>query len=139
MNKYVKKAWGVFTQEDIDRAIAEERERWVKMNKSEKVGDKMEQLKLEDVRFNGPEYTPEYDKKRLTGQIQRVFYAMKDGIWRTLNEIHAKTGDPHASISAQLRHLRKPKFGGFTVNRRARGGRERGLFEYQLELKGEKK
>lgn len=87
-----------------------------------------EQLKL----FDGPEYDPEYDEKRLMGQIKRVFNSMKDGGWRTLNEIHRRTGNPHASISAQLRHLRKPKFGGFTVDRRPRGDRSNGLFEYRL-------
>jgi hypothetical protein len=28
------------------------------------------------------------------------------------------TGAPPASVSAQLRHLRKPRFGGFTVEKR---------------------
>jgi hypothetical protein len=58
---------------------------------------------------------------------------MRDARWRTLEEIAQMTGDPAASISAQLRHLRKPRFGGYTVNRRVRGDRARGLFEYQVE------
>lgn len=41
-------------------------------------------------------------------------------------------GDPAASVSAQLRHLRKPRFGGFVVEKRPRGDRERGLWEYRL-------
>jgi len=57
---------------------------------------------------------------------------MRDGNWRTLPQIHAATGEPEASISAQLRHLRKERFGGHTVNRRHI---ENGLFEYQLILK----
>ncbi len=87
-----------------------------------------------NVHFDGPEYSPKHDHKRLTGQILRVFDYMKNGYWRTLDEIHVATGDPHASVSAQLRHLRKARFGSFTVNRRARGDRSRGLFEYQLDL-----
>ena len=82
--------------------------------------------------FNGPEYEEEFDHARLTGQIRRVFDCMKDGAWRTLEEIHRQTGDPHASISAQLRHLRKERFGSFEVDRRARGDRLKGLFEYKV-------
>jgi hypothetical protein len=86
----------------------------------------------EPVRFDGPEYTPEFDKERLTGQCKRIFDLMADQDWRTLAEIETATGDPAASISAQLRHLRKERFGAHTVNRRARGEREHGLFEYQV-------
>lgn len=82
--------------------------------------------------FNGPEYVPKHDHARLTRQIDRVRECMVDGSWRTLSEISDKTGDPHASVSAQLRHLRKKRFGSWTVERRARGDRVRGLFEYRL-------
>lgn len=82
--------------------------------------------------FNGPEYDPELDFARLTGQIKRVFDCMVDGEWRTLSEISIVTGDPEASISAQLRHLRKDRFGGHTVIKRRRGNPSFGLFEYQL-------
>jgi hypothetical protein len=82
--------------------------------------------------FNGPEYDPKFDHVRLTGQIKRIYDLMQDGTWRTLDEIHRGTGDPHASISAQLRHLRKPRFGSHIVDRRARGDRSNGLYEYQL-------
>lgn len=84
--------------------------------------------------FNGSEYEPAADKARLTGQIKRVYECMADRHWRTLDEIAKATGDPHASISAQLRHLRKKKFGGHTVEKRPRGDRTHGLFEYQLRL-----
>ncbi len=57
---------------------------------------------------------------------------MRDGKWRTLDEIATFTGDPHASVSAQLRHLRKARFGGHKVEKRARGDRHCGLFEYRL-------
>ena len=82
--------------------------------------------------FNGPEYDPSHDLVRLTGQIKRVYDLMQDGTWRTLDEIHRRTNDPHASISAQLRHLRKPRFGSHIVERRARGDRSQGLYEYRL-------
>ena len=89
---------------------------------------------MTEIRFNGSDYVPEYDNIRLTGQLKRVYNAMRDGKWRTLSEIEKLTGDPQASISAQLRHLRKPRFGNHQVNKRLRGDRKNGLFEYQLIL-----
>jgi hypothetical protein len=83
-------------------------------------------------RFNGPSYDHERDSQRLTGQIQRVFALMSDGTWRTLREIAEATGDPEASVSAQLRHLRKPRFGSHTVERRRRGVESSGLWEYRM-------
>ena len=82
--------------------------------------------------FNGSDYNPKSDFNRLTGQIRRIYNLMIDGNWRTLQEIANITNDPQASISAQLRHLRKPRFGNYIVNKRRKGNRESGLFEYQL-------
>lgn len=98
----------------------------------------MKQLDLFDyvsnrkLRFNGSDYIRSKDDVRLTGQILRVFNCMSDGVFRTLGEIEAITGDPQASISAQLRHLRKERFGSHEINKRRRGEIENGLFEYQL-------
>lgn len=86
--------------------------------------------------FNGSDYNSAFDKERLTGQIRRVFDLMIDGRWRTLSEIAKSTDDPEASVSAQLRHLRKPRFGAFIVEKRNRGERKHGLFEYQLKRCG---
>lgn len=86
------------------------------------------------VYFSGSDYDPAADDKRLSGQIRRIYTCMEDGQWRTLSEIQKLTGDHEASISAQLRHLRKSRFGGHTVNKRRRGKEENGLFEYQLVL-----
>jgi len=82
--------------------------------------------------FDGATYEAEFDYARLGKQMGRVAALMIDGNWRTLAEVAAVTSDPEASISARLRDLRKPKFGGHTVERRARGARELGLFEYRL-------
>ncbi len=84
------------------------------------------------MRFDGPVYDPSFDLKRLKGQILRIFECMIDGRWRTLDEIHSITNDPHASISAQLRHLRKERFGSFIMNKKSRGDRKSGLYEYQI-------
>ena len=84
------------------------------------------------MNFPGPDYDATLDRKRLTGQIKRIFDLMRDSKFRTLFEIAYLTGDPESSISAQLRHLRKPHFGSHTVNKQRRGEPSRGLFEYQL-------
>lgn len=85
-----------------------------------------------NLRFNGSDYNRKIDDARLTGQALRVFSLMKDGEWRTLDEISRSTSAPHASVSAQLRHLRKERFGSHDVRKRPRGDRANGLFEYQL-------
>lgn len=82
--------------------------------------------------FNGPAYEPVRDHARLSSQLDRIYSVMKDRQWRTLAAIEHATGYPQSSISAQLRHLRKDRFGGHTVNRRHVVG---GLFEYQLVVK----
>lgn len=88
--------------------------------------------KVSRPHFDGPVYEPQHDLVRLTGQIARIRSLMADGLWRTLGEIAESTGDPPASISAQLRHLRKPRFGAYTVEKQARGPRGDGLWEYRL-------
>ena len=86
----------------------------------------------EPMIFDGPGYDPALDQKRLTGQIKRIFNFMSDGQWRTLGEIAKETGDPEASISAQLRHLKKKRFGSHIVDKRRRGEGSLGLWEYKL-------
>lgn len=82
--------------------------------------------------FDGKTYSADFDRERLNAQCRRVFDVMRDGLWRTLSEIGMLTGDPQASVSARLRDFRKAKFGGFVVERRARGDRGKGLFEYRV-------
>ncbi len=88
-----------------------------------------------NARFNGATYDSAFDQSRLTGQILRVYRAMCDGHWRTLSEIEQMTGDPQASISAQLRNLKKLDFGSHQLEKRARGERTFGLWEYKLSPK----
>ena len=85
-----------------------------------------------ELRFDGSDYEPELDQSRLTGQIQKIYDLMKDGNWRTLEEIESQIDEPQSSISAQLRNLRKIRFGAHTINKQRRGDRTKGLFEYQL-------
>jgi len=80
--------------------------------------------------FDGPSDEPDRDE-RLGRQLDDIRALMRDGQWRTLAQIETATGHPPASISAQLRHLRKPRFGAHVVNKRHIG---HGLYEYQVLL-----
>ncbi len=79
--------------------------------------------------FNGSDYQPRRDNTRLMHQHKLVFDLMKDAKWRSLKDIEYLIKQPQASISAQLRHLRKSRFGGHTLNKRYVNN---GLYEYQL-------
>lgn len=96
----------------------------------------MTQLSLDDylktARFEGPPNAKDFD--RLCGQIRRIYDLMKDGCWRSLAEIEKTTGDPQASVSAQLRHLRKHRFGAHQIDKRRRDGS--GTWEYRMERRG---
>jgi hypothetical protein len=83
--------------------------------------------------FNGSAYVPGRDDDRLRGQQLRIWNLMRDGCFRTLHQIAQSTGDPEASISAQLRHLRKPRFGAFLVDKVYL---DNGLFSYRVRLPG---
>ena len=65
--------------------------------------------------------------------------ATECGSWLTLRELSQLTQYGEASISAQLRHLRKPKYGSYVVEKRVRRGlvlrdAEHGaIWEYRLQ------
>ena len=81
------------------------------------------------MRFDGDDYQPPRDTPRLTKQYVRVFEYMKDAQWRTLRDIADTTGDPEASVSAQLRHMRKARFGSHTIEKDYSAN---GLYYYRL-------
>ena len=84
----------------------------------------------------GPAFDGQLDGQRVRTQLQAIADLMEEAYqkyeWLTLQEIEERTGYPQASISAQLRHLKKPQFGGHNVLKRRRefGGEERGTWEY---------
>jgi choline dehydrogenase-like flavoprotein len=79
--------------------------------------------------FNGPEYEESRDFHRLSKQHERIRDLMLgDGRWRTVAEIAKATGDPENSTQAQLRHLRKKRFGGYIVEKK----REGALYKYRV-------
>ena len=88
----------------------------------------MNQLNLA-YRFDGITYDHRLDRARLAGQLLRVFELMRDGEWRTLEELRVGCGGTTQSLSARLRDLRKPRFGAYTVERRRRTA---GIWEYRL-------
>jgi hypothetical protein len=90
----------------------------------------------QELFFDGAVYNHERDFKRLYKQLKVVFDLMKDGQWRTLNEICELTNQAHASVSARLRDLRKERFGAYTVERQYLGN---GLYTYRVIVPKEEK
>lgn len=92
----------------------------------------------------------EYDARRLRSQreiIRDVMLAAAEcDTWLTLGELRALTRYGEASISAQLRHLRKFENGGYDVTKRHRegapaarcgaDGRGECVWEYRMERRG---
>ena len=68
----------------------------------------------------GPAYDARIDGARVSRQMESIRDYMLHADWRTLAEIEVALEHPQASISAQLRHLRKRKFGGYDVDKRRR-------------------
>lgn len=64
----------------------------------------------------------------LTG-IEKIFNLMKDEQFRTLAEISKMTGVGEASVSAQIRNLKKPQFGGHDSDKKHLGG---GIWIYRI-------
>ena len=79
--------------------------------------------------FDGITINDERDNGRLQAQLTEVRLLVTNIGWWTLGEIARATGYPEASVSARLRDLRKPKFGGYTVERKYV---ERGLWAYRV-------
>lgn len=80
----------------------------------------------------GPAYDEKIDGKRIKKQheVIRDFMLRHWNHWHTLGYLSLTLDYPEASISAQLRHLRKPKFGGYIVEKRRRAGS--GTWEYRV-------
>lgn len=90
------------------------------------------------LRFDGATFEPAKDAVRLTTELYAVRELMLDGKWRSLGQIVwalSITGKnwSEAGVSARLRDLRKPRFGGYRVDRQRIQG---GLFEYRVRANG---
>ena len=83
------------------------------------------------MKFQGFDYVRARDSERLGAQLQRVFNVMKDGRWRSHQEIveilmwGGKPREKEASIARQVRYLKD--IPGCLVLRRYEGN---GLYRY---------
>jgi hypothetical protein len=100
---------------DCNRQVAQRR----RIGTGECTGDLPERVRASVEMRRG-----EYDARRLRSQrevIRDVMLAAADcDTWLTLGELRALTRYGEASISAQLRHLRKLENGGYEVAKRRR-------------------
>lgn len=79
----------------------------------------------------GAAFDEALDGERIRKQRDRVRdWMLGHGEWRTLAEIREALRFADSSISAQLRHLRKPRFGSYRVEKRRRDGS--GTWEYRV-------
>ena len=81
----------------------------------------------------GPAYDAEIDQPRLSTQLETIKTFMLEKGWYTLTEIEVATRFPQASISAQLRHLRKSRFGKYQMEKRRREPNG-AVWEYHLKM-----
>jgi len=90
------------------------------------------------MRDHGPAYDPTLDGPRLSRQLDEIrdlMLKLPDSVWLTLHEIAERTEYPESSVSAQLRHLRKPRHGSHRVDKRRRKPRRGGpggTWEYRV-------
>ena len=92
-------------------------------------------VQTELVMFDGVDVKPGVDNVRLNGQLLDIFECISDMGWYSLKDIEEETGHGQASISAQLRNLRKSRFGGYIIDRK-RAFDGSGLYLYRLVGKG---
>lgn len=79
------------------------------------------------VDTRGPAYDEAVDEPRLGRQLEVIRDLMLKKSPLTLREIRTLTGYPEASISAQLRHLRKVEYGSYRATKARRAGTETDL------------
>ena len=93
------------------------------------MNDTGSQRDMFDKRFDGSDIVDARDRPRLAGQLRRIFAYMKDGNWYTLRSIAEGTKCPEASASAQIRNLKKKRFGEHTIKKQHIGN---GVWLYRL-------
>ena len=93
---------------------------------------------FDSVRFHGADYDESRDGTRLRGQLGRVYEAMSDSAWLTMEQvverIERQTGrrEKVTSVDRQRRYL--DALDGLSVERRHEGN---GLYRYRLVRKGQ--
>ena len=79
--------------------------------------------------FDGDDYDSTRDKERLTKQRDKIRMYMEGRDYLTVQEVAEFFNYPENSVSAQMRNLRKKKFGGRIVDREYFGN---GLYKFKL-------
>lgn len=90
-----------------------------------------------DNGFDGETFDPAQDGERLTGQLGRVFGAMRGGRWLSLGSLAVIVVGSEGGVAARLRDLRKERFGGWEIERK-RSETRPGLWLYRLNGKAQK-
>jgi hypothetical protein len=68
--------------------------------------------------------------KKFDSQIAVLLHALQaDQEWRTLEQLASLTGISAFSLGSQLRNLRKPRYGGYVIEKRRLNT---GNYEYRL-------
>jgi DNA-binding NarL/FixJ family response regulator len=67
--------------------------------------------------FDGAVIDHKVDQKPLEKQLKAIYNLMQDGVYRSLSDIATKLNIGESSVSAQLRNLRKERYGGFEVQK----------------------
>lgn len=79
--------------------------------------------------FDGRTFSPVDDGQRLTRQLDLVKRCLMDGSWWTLTALAAVSGGSEAGVSARIRDLKKPRFGGYVIEKQRVSG---GLWRYRI-------
>lgn len=96
-----------------------------------------EELEKPRATFDGAHYNVELDHERLTKQLNNVEAFMKDYKWHSVQEVAGSLHIPENSASAQIRNLRKLKYGAFLVD--AVRIQPEGLFMYRMRKPNEQR
>jgi transcriptional antiterminator len=88
----------------------------------------------DSAEFDGDDYDSDRDKERLTKQRDKIRMYMEGRNYLTVKEVAEVLNYPENSVSAQMRNLRKEKFGGRIVHREYFGN---GLYKFKLMPKEE--
>lgn len=83
-----------------------------------------------------PIHVPAVDQKRIAGQLERVRDCLAVSTWVTLRQISSWCMlighlDSEAGISARIRDLRRPEYGGHVIEKRRRVEGQ-GQWEYRM-------
>lgn len=80
---------------------------------------------------------PANDPKRMGRSIGRVFQALSDGNWHTLDTLATTTGDSKKRVSSRIRDLRLLEYGSYTIDAQVENKTTQ-LWKYRLHIPANK-